>query len=227
MDIYVTDLKTDSRFRFPMLPESISLTSGANFHAFQIIGVGDVKLPSGEQLTGVSWSGKLPGGNRKNDPYIKEWTDPKAVQSIFGNWQSQKEKLRLLITETPINIDVYISSFSMNYAGGYGDYDYNISFTQAKELKVYVSGVSGQSTSTAATSQNNPQGQQRPTAPGSGTHTVVKGDCLWAIAQKYMGSGSKYPQLYEANKSVIDPVNQKYGNPRYTIYPGQVLTIPQ
>ncbi len=226
MDIYVTDLKTDTRFRFPMLPESISLNSGSNFHAFQIIGVGDVKFPSGEQLTGVSWSGKLPGNNRKNDPYIREWTDPKAVQSIFSNWQSQKEKLRLLITETPINIDVFLSNFSMTYTGGYGDYDYNISFTQARELKVYVSGASGQSTTAAATSQSKPQGQERPSAPGAATHTVVKGDCLWAIAQKYMGDGKKYPQLYEANKAVIDPVNKKYGNPRYTIYPGQVLTIP-
>ena len=227
MDIYITDLEDETRFRFPMLPESIKLNSGANFNSYQIIGVGDVKLPSGEQLAGISWSGRLPGKNRKNAPYIKEWIDPKAAQSLWETWKSKKKKLRLLITESPINIDVYLSNFTVEYAGGYGDFNYSITFTQAKELKVYVSGAGGKSTTTAATVQNKPQGQERPTKPASGTYTVVKGDCLWSIAQKQMGNGNKYPQLYEANKSVIDPVNQKYGNPKYTIYAGQVLTIPQ
>lgn len=227
MDIYITDLEDDTRFRFPMLPESIRLSAGSNFYSFQILGAGDVKIPSGEQLTGISWSGKLPGANRKNDPYIKEWTDPKAIQSLWNTWQNQKKKLRLLATDTPINYDVFLNNFSIDYEGGYGDFEYSISFTQARELKVYVSGAGGTSAGTAATIQNKPQGQERPTKPASGTYTVVKGDCLWSIAQKMMGNGSRYPQLYEANKAVIDPINKQYGRPRYTIYAGQVLTIPQ
>ena len=51
------------------------------------------------------------------------------------------------------------------------------------------------------------------------TYTVVKGDCLWNIAKKFYGNGSKYSIIYNANKSVIG------GNPNL-IYPGQVLTIP-
>ena len=33
------------------------------------------------------------------------------------------------------------------------------------------------------------------------THKVVKGDSLWAIAQKHYGNGSLYPKIKEANKS--------------------------
>ena len=33
------------------------------------------------------------------------------------------------------------------------------------------------------------------------THKVVKGDSLWAIAQKHYGKGSLYPKIKEANKS--------------------------
>lgn len=51
------------------------------------------------------------------------------------------------------------------------------------------------------------------------TYTVVKGDCLWSIAKKFYGNGSKYTVIYNANKSMIG------GNPNL-IYPGQVLTIP-
>lgn len=56
-------------------------------------------------------------------------------------------------------------------------------------------------------------------APSAQTYTVVKGDCLWNIAKKFYGNGSKYTVIYDANRSVIG------GNPNL-IYPGQVLTIP-
>lgn len=50
------------------------------------------------------------------------------------------------------------------------------------------------------------------------TYTVNKGDCLWNIAKKYYGDGSKYPDIQAAN-------GDKIKNPNL-IYPGQVLTIP-
>lgn len=51
------------------------------------------------------------------------------------------------------------------------------------------------------------------------SYTVVSGDCLWNIAKRFYGDGSKYTAIYEANKNVIG------GNPNL-IYPGQVLMIP-
>lgn len=51
------------------------------------------------------------------------------------------------------------------------------------------------------------------------TYTVVSGDCLWNIAKKFYGDGSKYTKIYNANKDII-------GADPNRIYPGQVLTIP-
>ena len=50
------------------------------------------------------------------------------------------------------------------------------------------------------------------------SYTVKKGDCLWNIAKKFYGNGSKYTVIYEANKDKITNPN--------LIYDGQVLTIP-
>lgn len=47
------------------------------------------------------------------------------------------------------------------------------------------------------------------------THKVVKGDTLWGIAQKYLGSGTKYKQLAAIN-NISDP---------YIIYVGQVIKL--
>lgn len=64
------------------------------------------------------------------------------------------------------------------------------------------------------------------TPPSKAAHTVVKGDCLWAIAQKYLGDGNRYGELYMLNQAEIDGGNRGTGNPRYTIYPGQVFKLP-
>jgi len=49
-------------------------------------------------------------------------------------------------------------------------------------------------------------------------YTVVKGDCLWKISRKYLGSGARYMEIYEINKDIIKSPD--------TIYIGQVLKIP-
>ena len=54
--------------------------------------------------------------------------------------------------------------------------------------------------------------------PPQNTYTVASGDCLWSIAQKLYGTGTRWPELYEANRTIIHDPNQ--------IQIGQVLTVP-
>lgn len=50
-------------------------------------------------------------------------------------------------------------------------------------------------------------------------HTVEKGDTLWAIAEKTLGSGARYNEIFEANRPMLKHPDK--------IYPGQTLRIPQ
>lgn len=49
-------------------------------------------------------------------------------------------------------------------------------------------------------------------------HEVQKGDTLWAISSKALGSGARYNEIFEANKPMLSHPDK--------IYPGQVLRIP-
>ncbi len=49
-------------------------------------------------------------------------------------------------------------------------------------------------------------------------HTVEKGDTLWAVSEKALGKGSRYMEIFEANKPMLSHPDK--------IYPGQVLRIP-
>jgi nucleoid-associated protein YgaU len=50
-------------------------------------------------------------------------------------------------------------------------------------------------------------------------HTVEKGDTLWAISAKMLGNGSRYNEIFEANRPMLSHPDK--------IYPGQTLRIPQ
>ena len=55
-----------------------------------------------------------------------------------------------------------------------------------------------------------------PPPPAPRTYTVVSGDTLWAISERFYGDGSKYQVIADAS-GVTNPD---------LIHPGQVLTIP-
>lgn len=50
------------------------------------------------------------------------------------------------------------------------------------------------------------------------TYTVKKGDSLWSISKQQLGNGSRWREIYEANKEIIKDPNR--------IYVGQELRIP-
>lgn len=155
MDIYLTNLETGDRLRFPMLPEEISVKSGNLFTNYTILNIGEVKTPNGTPLDAFSWSGMLPGERRKGAPYICEWRDPKEVYKWLTALKTKKGrpvKARLLATETPINCDVYLSSLTGKPTGGYGDIEYSISLIQAKEIKLSTTEEAAAAAAAAAVS---------------------------------------------------------------------------
>ena len=49
-------------------------------------------------------------------------------------------------------------------------------------------------------------------------HQVVSGDTLWAVSKTYLGKGSRYMEIFEANRPMLSHPDK--------IYVGQVLRIP-
>ena len=56
------------------------------------------------------------------------------------------------------------------------------------------------------------------TLNAEGKYEVVKGDCLWKIAERHLGDGSRWGEIYELNSDIIS-------NPSL-IYIGQQLVLP-
>lgn len=222
--VYITELDTGTRVALPLPPEAVKCKAESKFITYNIINVGEVKLPNGEKLVKFSWSGRLPGESMKNMRMVSaaDWRSPKEIQSIFSSWRNRGKKLRLLVTGTTINHDVYLDNYTVDNSK-LDTVEYSIAFTVAKDIKVYTTKELNLDTATqqpAQTTNDRAASADATTdTPQKTTYTVKSGDSLWAIAKKLLGNGSRYTEIYELNKSIIG------SNPNL-IYPGQTFTIP-
>lgn len=224
MNIYLREKSGNKvRFAFPVLPEEVKVKCTANYQTYNIIGQGSVKIPKGMDPDSISWNGFFVGESRKKAPFIVNWTSPYDCVRILKDWQDSGTILNLILTETPVNIDVTIQSFTYTPTGAFGDYEYSITLAKYKEIKVYT-------TEELEITEFVKKIVSRPTEQTGKTYTVVDGDTLWGIAQNMYGDGTKWQTLYDANKDVIENTaigrglsGSDYG---HWIFTGTVLTVP-
>lgn len=72
--------------------------------------------------------------------------------------------------------------------------------------------------------------EENASGSGSGEYTVVKGDTLWKIAEKTLGTKIRYAEIYELNKEIIEEKakgrGKKDSSNGHWLFPGTVLSIP-
>lgn len=224
-DIYLTEKSGGLEMRIPWLPEKIAFQSGGTrFASYDILDLGQVQQVNGATIRKYKWSATLPGEGHKDLPFLRgSWQDPRKYQEVWSRWQSTGEPLRLLIPNTPINHDVQLADYSVDYAGAFGDYQYTVTFSDYRQVRVASTSPSA---GTAAPEAS------RPAAPQQKTYTIRDGDTLWGIAARadVFGSGAQWEKLYQANKKVLDDEAARRGlgqgmGSRW-IFSGTVLVIP-
>ncbi|MDG4859285.1 LysM peptidoglycan-binding domain-containing protein, partial [Streptomyces sp. T-3] len=58
------------------------------------------------------------------------------------------------------------------------------------------------------------------------THTVQAGETLWGVAEEELGDGSRFREIFEANRGEPQPGGRTFTEPDL-IFPGQELDLPQ
>ena len=90
----------------------------------------------------------------------------------------------------------------------------NCDTPEAKDKVILMTGNMKGVSSVNADGLNAPQPEIEPEY-----YVIQKGDTLWAIASKFLGNGSKYPEIFEANREVIEDPDK--------IFVGQKIIIPK
>ena len=203
---YLTNTTTGEMIQLCMTPEEFKVKTSANFRSYNVIEKGEVKIPKGERLTELSWSGILPGANilLYNFVFHSAWQSPRELVKDLERWRESGDKIRVLITQTPVNLDVYIKNFDTSYSGGQGNIKYELDMIAAKEMQVMT--VEEADARKQEQQLQEQQELQRRAAKKAKTGCLINQiNNIWDAAQILRGNGGDWQEIAERNGITGDP----------------------
>lgn len=213
--------------RLPVNPEKFSVKIQLEHTSKEVVGLGAINLIGNVKLQEISFEAEFPCQELSYITTKNEFRGPYFYLNKFQSYMNEKKAIRFVLTRNYAeakdldNISMLVTIKSMDIdEEALEEGDLKISF-ELSEYRAYTSKTvkivtKNSSSSTKTIKKTTTQRETKKTT--TKTYTVKKGDCLWNIAKKFYGSGSKYTKIYNANKSKIKHPN--------LIYPGQKLIIP-
>ena len=212
---------------FPITPGELTITNDSNNKVVTLIDEGDINILKSPSLIEVEFESRFP---THKYPYSSEPNNISYYHDIFTKLKEEKKPFKFIVARTGLaetstgntRLLMALEKLETNESADEGD-DVIYSFTlkQYKEYGVVIlssnAPTKNRDSSSKDTSQSN--------------YKVKSGDCLWNIAKKFYGDGSRWVEIYNANKSIIEETANKYRNGKgssngHWIYPGTELIIP-
>ena len=195
MEIY---LGTDNdKIRFPVVPSAIGVSRSNNIDTQAVIKLGEVPIFNGTSLKTIELTSFFPNQEYSFCDYVG-FMKPYEFSDKIQKWMYEGKPLRIIVTDSPTNMQCLIQQFDTAEQDGTRDLYFTLNLIEYRPIEIPII----KNDTNASNASNN---TTRPTEQANNTtqkvHKVVKGDSLWAIAQKYYGKGNLYPKIKEANKS--------------------------
>ena len=210
----------------PITPSKVKVKINNQNETLTLINGEEINILKAAGLTDVSFDLLLPqvsypftnGGAQSADYYLSLFERLKTSKQPF-QWilnRSMPSGKRLFYSNLTVGMEDY--QITDDAEEGF-DISVTVSLKQYRHYGTKTVTIQPATTQTATPTATVEQPQRETTqAPKQSTYTVKSGDCLWNIAKKYLGDGSRYNEIYNLNKDKITNPN--------LIYAGQVLTLP-
>lgn len=215
--IEITFNNRSEGFVLPINPKTIELSEQNLNQRITLLNIGEINLIGNRGLIACTLSSFFP--SPKSPHYKRADREPMDYINSLKKWKNSKKPVRLIISDSDVNLAMAIDKISHSINEGDGDIYYTLELSEYRFLNV-------PSVKVEASVQSNGLKERPNTKVAPKKYVVKKGDSLWAIAKKVYGDGAKYTSIYNANKELMDTRNQKSKAPQYTIYSGQELTLP-
>ena len=204
----------------PVTPAEIRTRTESRNKAVYILNFGEMNLAKKPGLQEISFTVLLPGRVYSFVQTEGIFHEPEFYLNLFREYKAAGKPVQLIVCRrladgTQIfcgNMEVLLEDYTVTEKGGeQGDFWVELRWKEyrgAKSIRYDMKTEGGQ---TALIEQ----GQARESRTPTGTYTVRKGDCLWAIAKRELGDGTRYREIAEKN-GIADPSR---------IFPGQILKL--
>lgn len=199
------------RYELPISPEQVRIQGEGRVSTADVLGIGQVCILQGPGLERYQMRFEL----SDNAPHYQNSAalyQGAQMLTILRDFRRRQCVLQFYAEGGRFGLSrqVVITGLTVaQYGGEAGEYDVTLELMEYRgcstaqlEQVMQQQGTSGQEdvgTSTRA-------------------YTVVRGDSLWRIAQRQLGSGTRWREIYTLNQEQIKNPN--------LIYPGQILQLP-
>lgn len=138
MDIYLSINNRAEVIKLPVVPEEFTIQSPFNNDTLNTIKQGDIKLIGLRGLKTLSFQSFFPSKNYSflRDKTYKGWQYVEKIEA----WRDKRIPVRLIITDTPINMLITIDSFDYGVKTGKDIY-YTLSLSEFKPISLNTKGV--------------------------------------------------------------------------------------
>ncbi|MDO4295017.1 MAG: LysM peptidoglycan-binding domain-containing protein [bacterium] len=209
----------------PVAPQSLKVKIKGQNKTMNLINGQEINICNPAGLSEISFDALLPAVRY---PFAKYDSGFEMPDYFLGHLESLKNSKKpfsfLVIREFPsgdsffdTNMKVTLEDYSIQEDAKDG-FDVTVSISLKQYLYYGVKTITVQEVKKEETEVIVEEQRETSNAPVAVTYTVQRGDCLWNIAKKQLGKGSRWQEIYQLNKDKINNPN--------LIYPGQVLTLP-
>ena len=212
----------------PVSPSKLKIKINNGNETVTLINEGEVNILKSTGLTDIEFECSIPQVQYPFAVYKSGFKGADYFLDCFESLKTGKKPFQFIVCRRKpdgkslfdTNIKVSMEDYSITEDAKDGfDLTVKIKLKQYRDYGTKTISISFDVGKPKAAVEQQRETTSSPAPSTAQNYTVVKGDCLWNIAKKFYGNGSKYSAIYNANRSVVG------GNPNL-IYPGQVLTIP-
>ena len=123
-------------FTLPVTPWKYSVQSGQLNKTYDILDAGEALVFGNRKLYKLKFDCFFPALYHGYPFIVGDRVEPSACVERIIKFKETKEPVRVIITDSPVNLMMAIQSFDIKERDGSRDIDYSISMTEFRELNV-------------------------------------------------------------------------------------------
>lgn len=232
MEVWLRDEAHNKSFRFPIIPMPISVQAQSMLSTQQVMKLGNVSIYDGQDLGSAPLSGFFPKSYIRSVCNYDSFPSPWECVELIESWRKAGTVLRYIVTGTPINMAVRVSTFDYSVENGTGNVHYSLKLTEFRPVNIPEAKTVDPLKKNKGIADNKAKNKPRADSSkksGSGkgssgrVHVVKKGEYLYMIAKKYYGNGAQYTKIKNNSENIKNYPKLKNSN---YIYVGWKLVIP-
>lgn len=190
MQFWLTFNNYEEKIQLPVNPSEFQIKTGKKNNVVDIVDLGEINIIGGNTLAEITISSFFP---KVYASYMNFTTvfEPYDMINKLLSWKDSGKPIRLIVTETNINLPCSIESLEYGEKGGTRDVSFTLGLKEYRFITV---------------KKVDEEVQERPnTRSVSGNYTIKDGDTIYSIAKKVTGDGANWNKIYADNIEIIGP----------------------